>query len=349
LGIVPGMASEQRIISGALLIVGVVVLVILLKYLPEKSEISPEQAQQQLINQTWPGYLKAEEQQDYKAMRKLAIEAEKKIDAGGRAAVLKHLQSIGASDKSVRRLHEMVEDGTFKKNAEGLFLYKGQWFSAVSHRSATVLDDAVNNRMKALRDLRATATAARKALDEARAGSKQAIELPAAPAMPAGKIPVMDPNPVLEFDRDLFRVFGLPAEDLARVLATKNPGGAARPARVRWNRDVAPSPLSEDIKLIPERAKALIALAIDIEVPAQRLSEDPSAAVLLKSLLDRGAIMLADGVTGPSKERFIENRALFADAKAIGAMLRLDAQMLESYTLPVRVLAEQFKVQFNMD
>jgi hypothetical protein len=343
------MASEQRIIGGALFVLGIVVLVILLKYLPDEGGISPEKAQQDVTQTFWPGYVKAEATTDYAAMSKFAGEIEETISEGGRVPVLKHLNAEAATNKSIRRLVDLIESGTFVKNAEGLFGYKDQWFAVATHRAAVALDDAVNTRLKALRYIRATAVTARKAIEEARSGSKLPIELPAAPAAPESKAPVMDPNPVLDFDRELYCVFGLPAEELSKALTTKNPGGAARPARIRWNRDVAPGPLSDDVVSIPERAGTLVTLANDIERNALSLADDPAAADTLAKLLERGATLLADGVTGPPKELYVANRALFAKAEAIGAILRLEAQMLDSYLVPVRVLAKQFKVEFGLD
>ena len=282
-------------------------------------------------------------------MSKLAGEIEETVDAGGRVPVLKHLSAAGATNKSIGRLVGLIENGTFVKNAEGLFGYKDKWFVKTTHRAATELDDAVNKRLKALRYIRTTATAAHQAIEEARSASKLPIELPAALPAPESKAPVMDPNPVLDFDRELYCVFGLPAETLSKALTTKNPGGAARPARIRWNRDVAAGPLSEDVDSIPERAGTLVRLADDIERNAESLADDPVAADTLAELLERGATLLADGVTGPPKELYVANRALFANAEAIGAILRLEAQMLESYLVPVRVLAKQFKVEFGLD
>jgi hypothetical protein len=343
------MASEQRIISGALLIVGVVVLVILLKYLPDEAEISPEQAQQDVTQDLWPDYVRAEEKGDYASMKRLAAGIEETIGAGGRVPVLKYLSAAGATNKSIRRLVELIEDGTFAKNAEGLFGYKDHWFGEVTHRAAIGLDEAIHTRLKTLRYIRATAATAHQAVEEARAGAKLPIELPAALPAPEGKAPVMDPNPVLDFDRDLYRVFGLPAEELAKALQTKNPGGAARPARIRWNRDIAAGPLSKDVDSIPERAGTLVTLANDIERWSTTLSKEPAAAGALADLLERGATLVADGVTGPPKEQYVANRALFAKAEAIGAILRIEAQMLESYLVPVRVLAKQFAVEFGLD
>jgi len=341
------MAAQERIIGGGFLLFGVVIVLILL-YIFAWSGMGSQEAHELISAEVFPAYLKAEQDGEYLEVKAHAKRILELIDAGGTTGVRKLIDRDGVGSRPEgRKLKNLLDDGAFAKNAEGLYEFRNDWYGEATHRALTLLEDCVESRMKGLRALRRVARDARHALDEARMGSKLPIVLPAAKALPEDDVPIVRPNPVYESDTELFRIFGLKAESLAAAIAVPNPGGKATSARLRWNKNIAPTNLGTSIESVPEQARALDGVANQIQSCAATLEGDSAAAEAYARLLKQGANMLGAGLEEPHKSTFRENAGKFETAGALVQVLRKEARMLEPYLGTVRTLGGSFARQFE--
>jgi hypothetical protein len=328
------MPAEQRIIGGGLLIVGVAVVLILI-FLFSQGGMSAREAHDKLMDEIFPAWLEAEEDGDYIGLKRDAEEALAVLDEGGRNGIIKFLQGA-PGNKTAQRLLGIIKDEGFEKNAKGLFEFEGDWYRDSSHRALVRLREAVEG-VKALREVREIAVSARAAVELARAGSGMAVPLAAAKPVPKDDVSIVDPNPVYVHDVELYRVFGVKGGDVEKALATPDPGaGKARTARLRWNKDIAPSNVGERVASIPERAAALLRVSTDVLRSTRELADDKDAAKKLASYLDTAAGMVGAGLAGEPKTAFTENREKFQDGAAIAAVLKRESEMLGAYRATVR-------------
>lgn len=331
---VTAMPAEQRIIGGGLLIVGVVVVIILI-FLFSQGGMSAREAHDKLMDEILPAWLEAQADGDYVGVKRNAEKALAVLDDGGRNGIEKFLQGE-PGNKTAQRLLGIIREKGFEKNAEGLFEFEGDWFRDSSHRALVRLRDAVEG-VKAMREAREIAVAARAAVELARTGSGMAVPFAATKPVPKDDVSIVDPNPVYVHDVELYRVFGVKAADIDKALATAAPGaGKALTARLRWNKEVAPSNLGERVASIPERAAALLRVSTDVLRSTRALADDKEAAKKLASYLDTAAGMVGGGLSGEPKTAFTENRDKFEDGAAIAAVLKRESEMLGAYRATVR-------------
>jgi len=342
------MAAEQRIIGGGFLIVGVAIVLVLLFYIAPWSSRDPQKAHDEILSTAYPAYLAAEQDWNYLAIKRQAGRILDELKTGGRAAVLRAFQGDSSTgNKRAQQLLDRVRAHEFENNAQGRYRFDNGWYRAESHHALLNLAAAVE-KMKALRRIRDTAGAAREALADARLGSGLALEYPPAKLVPQDEVPIVSPNPVYQHDADLDRVFGLPSEDLRAALSTPDPGpGRARPARLRWNRDVTSSSLADDVDAVPEQAEGLRAVAVDIERSARSLASDPVAAKQLAGYLAKAAGILEADLEGEQRKAFEAHRAGFETGIAISTILRREAEMLAPYLTTIRDLAKTFRIKFK--
>jgi hypothetical protein len=328
------MPAEQRIIGGGLLIVGVAVVLILI-FLFSQGGMTPREAHDQLMDEIFPAWLEAEKDGDYIGLKRNAEAALDVLDEGGRNGIIKFLQGA-PGNKTAQRLLGIIRNDGFEKNAKGLFEFDGDWFKDSSHRALVRLREAVEG-VKALREVREIAGAARAAVEMARTGSGMAVPFAGAKPVPKDDVSIVDPNPVYVHDVDLYRVFGVKADDVEKALATPDPGaGKARSARLRWNQEVAPSNVGARVASIPERAEALLRVSTDVLRSTRELADDADAAEKLAAYLDTAAGLVGAGLSGDPKAAFAENREKFQDGAAIAAVLKRESEMLGAYRATVR-------------
>jgi len=342
------MAAEQRIIGGGLLFVGLLILVILL-YFFGGGGLEPREAYAKLASEIWPAWKEAEQGHDYDRLRELGKQAYGIIEDAGRARMIKYVQAEAATDQDARRLKSLVEHDGFKKNGEGLYQLGDAWYPETTHAALSALTSAVDDKLKVLREIRRIAGETHKALDQARQASRLPLELPEAHAGPAANGPVPADSPLFVHDRELFRVFGLDAEALEGALKTANQGGASRPPRLVWNRDVAGGTLAAELADLPTMPEKLVSLAAQIELQAERLHREGDAEEQLKTLLRRAATLLGDGLTGEQREAYFSDLKPYESTAAIGQVLRWEAGLLDSYQTTIRPLAPMFSLEFGLD
>ena len=341
------MAAQERIIGGGFLFIGVAIVLVLL-YFFTWGGTSSKEAYETILDEIFPTYLAAEKEGDYLKVKDAAQAILDKMEEGGAATVRKHIAAEATSGRRAsQRLGKLLKARTFEKNAEGRYGYKGGWYGERTHRALGQLAEAVDKRMRVLRSIRETAISARKALEDARVGSRKPLPLPPAKGKAADDAPIVTPNPVYENDEELYRVFGLSAEVLQAALATADPGGRATSARLRWNGKIATSDLGKDIAAIPERADELHSIANQIDVNATTLAADASAADVLKDLLTRGVELLGAEMSAPHRTALRENAAAFARGSALVNVLRNEARMLAPYLSTVRALGGTFPNKFK--
>lgn len=339
------MPAEQRIIGGGLLFVGVAVVIILI-YLFSQRGMSPREAHDKLVDQIFPTWLEAKEDGDYVTQKQAAADAIKVLDDGGRNGVIKLLQASPA-DKTAQRLMALIRDKGFEKNTQGLFEFEGKWYRDTSHGALLRLSRAVDG-VKALREIREIAVATRRAVELLRAGSGRPVPGAAAKPVPKDDVTIVDPNPVYVYDIELYRVFGVNANDVTQALGTPDPGaGKARTARLRWDQEVAPTNLGERVASIPERAEALRRVATDVIRSTRELADDKDAADKLASFLKTAAALVGAGLEGESKAAFEENKEKFENGGAIAAVLTRESEMLAGYRPTIRDFGDTLSKKFG--
>jgi hypothetical protein len=340
------MALKDRIIGGGFLVFGVAIVLILI-FVLEWGGIGPKEAFDQIRDEIFPAYLAAEKEDDYLAMQKEAGRLVDVMDAGGAIGVRDYARGDAIPGRSdAKRLHQLLQQGAFRKNREGLFGFEDGWYRGSTHRGLRAVNEAVEERLKTLRDLRTLARNARQALADARTGSGLPLELPAPVEIEPEDVPVAEPNPVYQNDAEAFRVFGLAGADLEKALSTPNPGGRATSARLRWNQTVVPGGLSRALDGVPELAASLGPLATEIKVNAAEVAEDETAEEALAELLQEAVILLGTGLEEPYRGQLKEQRDVFATGGNIAKVLQYEARLLETYAVNLRGLAAAFAKPF---
>lgn len=340
------MPAEQRIIGGGLLIFGIAVVLILI-YFFSLGGPSPAEAFEQIHKEIYPAYAEAERKGDYLGVKRKAAEIVDVMESAGRAGVAKLFEQEGITSKEAKRIHELIKEGGFGKNAEGLYEFEGAYFPDTAHRALTSLRDAVD-RAKVLRLVRDAAKQAAAALELARTGSGHAI--PPAPARPVPNddAPVVSPNPVYVNDAALYRVFGVKPADVEAALGTPAGGaGKARSARLRWNNEVPSSNAAENVRAVPDRIQELRDVASTIERATRDLRDHKDAQKKLNEYAGRAASIIASGLAAEHRAVFDEHKDKFSDGMAVARILRKEADLLNEYVSTVRVLGATFSKHFK--
>jgi len=344
------MAAQERIIGGGFLIIGVGIALILVYFFTVGGE-SGKEAYDEILTEVFPSWETARKEGDYIAMKN---NAQRLLDTlkGSRTTIETHVKADATSPGSVAsRLKARLDAGTFEKNVEGLYGFRDGWYQEPTHRALTALSGVVLDKLKGLRRIREAAGQARDAVELARLGSKGALKDLAYPPALAMKddAPIVDPNPVYEFDRELYRVFGLAAEPIEKALQSTldETGTKAWLARRKWNKEVVGSGLRKSVDSIPEEADKLSLLSVDIGLHTRTLAKDDSAKQIAKSMLEDLARQIGAGLKGPRREAFNNNIAAFTDGDAIANVLRTESTALSSYLTTVRALAAVFDKKFQ--
>jgi len=340
------MAVRDRIIGGGLLVIGVAIVLILI-YLFKLGGMQPTEAYDAIREDLYPAYVKAEAERDYGKMTAISDDIVKALDAAGPKLVKDRFRSDAFSGSvEEKRLYDLLENGTFEKNGEGLYGFKGGWFEANLHLALCELGEAIEAKLKVVRQIRQAAMDAREAIEKARTGSGKALAFPAAKKLPPEDIPLLDPNPIYENDAELYRVFGLPASDLTEALSAPNPGGKATSARLRWNQNVATSEIGAAVASIPELVLGFSQAGAKIHLNTRRLERQELATKELQKLLGEAMGYVGGGLDEPHASKFRENRKVFLKGLAIKQVLEREAKMLDAYMTNVRALGKAFQTEF---
>jgi len=340
------MAAQQRIVGGALLTVGIVVVLILI-FLLRVKKADPEETRTELLTQVYPAYMEAERRGEYLEIRRQAQRALDLLEASERTPILKLLQASGVSGNAeANALYHLIADGVFQRNVDGMYALGQGWYDEDTHRPLAALMQAVEG-VKLVPQLRQTAYKAGEMIERLRLGSGLELPLPNA-TVPQDDAPVLSPNPVYVNDAEAYRAFGLSPELAAKALATEGAGAPARSARLVWNNNAAREReiLAEQMRAVPEEADRLASTAVELQRNARKLAGNAAAADMLATLLTRAATLLGSDLKEPLRATYMENRDKFASGEALANALHAEAEMLKAYRATVRDLGATLAKDF---
>ncbi|MHC4817938.1 MAG: hypothetical protein ACYTF8_07780, partial [Planctomycetota bacterium] len=323
------MPAEQRIIGGGLLMVGVVIVLILI-FLFTQGGMNAQDAYTEIVSKHWPAYMQARDQDGYLRLKQAAAEILRVLDDSDRVAVVKLIKADATTDREVRPLQKLLENGGLEKNVEGLFEFEREWYIEKSHRALRQLSIAVDG-VKDVKEIRTAARETRAAIGEIRLGSGLPVEPGAARAVPKDDIAG---NPVYANDAELFRILGVEGKAVLKALQTKGDGAKARSARLRWNakgNDGARERLAEAVKAISEKAESLTRTATTIGHAAGNLTGDADATRKGDALLGKAVVLLGSGLDAEHAAVFKENKEKFRSVTALATVLKNEAEMLKPY------------------
>ena len=323
------MPAEQRIIGGGLLMVGVAIVLVLIFLFTQERTNAPE-AYEEIISKHWPAYQRARKKDDYQGMQKAAAEILRVLDEADQVAVVKLIKADATTDREIRQLEKLIEEGGLEKNVDGYFELEGEWYVEKSHRALRQLAEAVGG-VRALKEIRTAARETRAAIAEISLGSGLPLEPGAARSVPRDDI---DKNPVYANDAGLYRVLGTEAAAVTKALQTKGGTAKARSARLRWNargNDGARARLAEAVKAIAGKAEGLKRTATTIGHAAGNLAGDADATRKGDALLGKAVVLLGSGLAAEHSAVFKQNKEKFRTVSALGKVLQNEARMLEPY------------------
>lgn len=339
------MPAEQRIIGGGLLMVGIVIVLVLIFLFTQGGMNAPD-AHKEIVSKHWPAYMKARDQNGYLGMKQAAEEILRVLDDADRVAVVKLIKADATTDREIRPLQRLLENGGLEKNVEGLFEFERDWYVEKSHRALRQLAEDVDG-VKELKDIRTAAREARTAIAELRLGSGLPLEPGAARPVPKDAI---ENNPVYANDAELFRVLGIEGKAVLKALQTKGDGAKARSARLRWNakgNDGARERLAKAVQAIPSQAESLTRTATTIGHAAGNLAGDPDATRKGDTLLGKAVVLLGSGLDAEHAAVFKERKEEFRSVGALAAVLKNEADMLKPYVTTAPGLGEALGNKFR--
>jgi hypothetical protein len=252
------------------------------------------------------------------------------LDEADRVAVVKLIKADATTDREIRQLDKLIEEGGLEKNVDGYFELEGDWYVEKSHRALGQLAGAVGG-VKALKEIRTAAREARAALAEIRLGSGLPLEPGAARPVPSDAI---DKNPIYANDAALYRVLGTQPAAVSKALQTKGTSAKARSARLRWNargHDDARERLAKAVRTVPEKAEGLRRTATTIGHAAGNLKGDAAATRKGDELLGKAVVLLGSGLDAEHAAAFKEIRDEFRSVGALASVLQNEADMLKPY------------------
>lgn len=335
------MPAEQRIIGGGLLIVGVAIVLVLL-YAFKAPRTTPDEAREKLLKEIWPAMNAAEEKGDYGRMREVAREASDLLRTAGSTALLNAIQGAATTDREALRLRKAIEEKRFEKNSEDLFEHEGGWYPSETHRILARLRDGIEKKLPQLRRFRETAASLEESLADAREGS--GLPLAASelrwPAAGGGA------NPVRESDEAALRPFSVDAKELERALVTKDSGGRATSARLRWNQRAQVGTVATALASMTADLEALWSAIHAVESDFRSAAADARAAPALPALRRKLADAAAAGIAPDKRAAFEKERSAMEEPdRAIQAM-RAAVEALRPTLVNVRELAPLLKKPF---
>jgi hypothetical protein len=338
------MPAEQRVITAGFVVVALIIVVVLFVVIPDKGTTD---TLDDIRGDYFPAYLKAEERSDYKDMRASAEQILAAVDEGGRATIIKNLQALATDqDRKILRLYKMVEEGEFEKNVKGEFQFEGEFYPTSVHRGLSGLRAMMREEFGTLRRARDLAESVKNALEEARTGSGNPLLTPSAIDV-KGAMPEVDPNPILDHDSKLFAVFALDPDLLIAALGTKDPGGRATSARLRWNRDVPASSLTEDLKKLPPQIARMGEVAAKFGAYSAEVEKHPNGPKAAAALYAKACDAIANGMDRSVRAEFEKHRKAYEKGPVINRLLQAEVQLLNAGKTRLSQLADAFQLKFK--
>lgn len=333
------MPAEQRVITLGFVTVGLVIAVIL--YTTIGGGESVTDTLDQIKGELYLRYQKAEQGRNYNDWRQTARDIVAALEAGRRKTIESNLEAEATgTNRDVRRLYELIKDGTIDRVAKGEYPYAGKFYPQAVHGALAELEWVVAGEFKTLSRARRLAASMAEALELVRAGSGQPVPTPA--PLDLGD----DTNPLLAYDAGQFAVFTLDPELVRAALQSKNPGGGANPRRIRWNQEKPGGPIAEE----------LLALRLELADVSQVIARFRAANKLVQDYTDgpadaakiyaKACDRLAAGVPSAVRAEFDKGRATYEKGDVIARMMELEEKLLREGSGRWEALAKAFQLTF---
>jgi len=337
------MPEEQRIITAGFVTVAIVVLGVLAYFLIPGEEV--DDALAQIRGDFFPAYLEAEERGNYAKQQTAAQEIVDMLDKGGRATMVKNLEALATDrDREVQRLHRMVVDKDFEKIADGQFPFDDVFYPSSVHRGLSGMQSMVRNDFATLRRARDLAKKLQAAVEKARIASGH--PLPAPPPIDVRAAVDLESNPVLENDARLFAFFALDPDLLIAALKTKNPGGKANSYRLTWNRDMASSGLTEELKALPPQVSALADVAARFGAYAKDVEAYPEGPKAAAKIYADACDAIVKGMGRDARAQFEQNRKQYESGEIIDQLLQAEVKLLRAGETRMPRIADALQLKF---
>ncbi|MEM8885576.1 MAG: hypothetical protein AAGD14_16040 [Planctomycetota bacterium] len=338
------MPAEQRVITAGFVALGLGVLGVIAFYILPSTTVTD--TIDTIKNELYPAYKRSESERNYPRWTQDAQAILKALDEGGRNVIEKNLQAQATDRiKDAQNIYEMVKNGVVDKVAEGQYPYGDEFFARETHRALTGLEKALEGDTDVLAKARRLSKKVNEALVDARLGSGQ--PLPTPPAFDVKeKMPGIKPNPILEHDAAAFAVFGLSPELLTGALQTPNPGGRATPARLRWNKNMPKSTISEDLAALVIDINGLLQLSARLKPLIEDVEKQAAGSPAAKKLYDKALDKLARGLPVKTAQALRENREQFLDGKVLLALIQAEGELFAGPRTTLEALSKAFQGQF---
>jgi hypothetical protein len=300
---------------------------------------------EQIQRTQFPAFLEAEERGNYAGQQAAAEQILATLKKGGRATMLKNLEALATDrDRTIQRLHRMVESDEFEKIAKGEFPFDGSYYPSAVHRGLVGMRSMIREDFAVLRRARDLAKRMQTAVEQARVGSGQPIPTPDAIDVKAAMS--LEPNPILEDDARLFAVFALDPELLVAALKSENPGGKANSFRLTWNRDMAGSGLTEAIREFPPQIANLRDVASHFGAYAEAVEAYPGGSKAAAQIYGAACDAIVTGMSKEGREQFDQHRKQYESGAVITALLQAEVKLLRSGETQLPRLADAFQLKF---
>ena len=339
------MPEEQRIITAGFVTMALVVLGVLAYFLIPGEDV--DDALGEIQGNYFPAYLEAEERGQYADQQTAAEQILEMVKKGGRATIMTNLEALATdNDRTVQRLYRMLKSGEFERVAAGEFPFEKGFYPAKVHRGLTGMQQMVRGDVATLRRARDLAMKVKKAIEEARVGSGHPLPAPP-PSSDVMKSVELESNPILEADARLFAYLTINPELLIAALKTKNPGGKANSARLIWNRDMAQSGLTAEIKALPPQVAALSDVAGQFAAYAEAVEAHPQGPKAAAKIYEDAMDAIAKGLDKETYTRFSQNRKQYESGTIIRELLQAEVQLLRAGEDSMPALADALQQKFQ--
>ena len=157
----------------------------------------------------------------------------------------------------------------------------------------------------------------------------------------------LESNPILEADARLFAYLAINPELLLAALKTANPGGKANSARLVWNRDMAQSGLTAEIKALPPQLAKLKNVAVQFAAYAEAVEAHPEGPKAAAKIYEDAMDAIASGLDKAAYAQFDQNRKQYESGKIIRQLLQAEVDLLLAGESTMPALADALQQKFQ--
>lgn len=314
------MPAEQRVITFGFIAIGLLIVGLLL-WAFGGSGIEP--TVESLKTELYPRYKKAETARNYNDWRKAAQEILDALEAGKRKTIETNLQaaSIGGS-RDEQRLYELITEGEIDRVAKQEYPYGKEFYPQAVHNALLDLEEVVSKEFKTLKDARILSGELEDALEMLRKGSGQPVPTPAAADLGDEK------NPLLLYDAKTFAVLRVDPALVTGALQSKNPGGGANTARIRWNEGMPGTQINKLLMKLRSQIAEATQVAARFRTGNKLIQEHPQGPAAAKKIYAKACDRLASKLPSAVRAQFDAGREAYEKGDVIVAMLDAEVKIL---------------------